>query len=618
MNKCWLSKDKNYFVIKISGSTFDALREILRSNKFWYVFTPDENINNGQCESNVWYKHIDYISDFLFDVQSVEPLSMTEELRQRIDPDPETEYLRVGYDPSLLTTPPLAPYQERTIRQAIKQTRCYLAHKQGLGKTYMAFGILNHLWHNDLVDRCLIVCRPEGVHNLKRELLRFNTFGLKEEDIYIVNVKNRDPFNSGAKVVITNYRSFLMVCSDMYKAEHKGKKSMNSKTRLVKPPIDLSNWGEKGRVLFLDEAHSAKNRQAGQTKCLIKEAEFFRFRYLMSGTPYPNGVMDLWSQFKILDPNIIHMDYNEWLSKVAYIGTRFSEYQFREYKPGPVKSFLKKVEPWIIREFADDNLDLPDQIIKKVYFELSPKQRKIYQKFVVYVMNQVMENNTMKTVMREVYKQFAKVQQACIDPCMMKGKFSEYTDPELVKLVEDWKFEDNPRVEMCDSILEDIFDRNPGSKVIIWSGHPSTIQRLGEHYAKYKPVLVHGEIKSNSQSRDEQISDIVDEFKNNKEHKILIASYYMIATSQNIVESNAMIFFDRSWDFVIYDQSRERNHRPTSIFDSVEVYNLIGEHTIEEKQDRVLEKRDNIDKELLNFDSLSKEQWKNLFEGGEI
>lgn len=617
MNKCWLSKDKNYFVIKISGSTFQSLLEMVRTNKFWYAFTPDDNINNGQCESNVWYKQIDYIEDFLFDVQSIEPLSMTEELKQRIDPDPETEYLRVCYNPNLLTAPPLAEYQERTIRQAIKQTRCYLAHKQGLGKTYMAFGILNHLWANDLVDRCLIVCRPEGVHNLKRELLRFNTFGLTEEDIYIVDVKNRDPFNSNAKVVISNYRSFLMVCSDTYKKEHKGK-TLSAKSRVVKPPIDLSNWGEKGRVLFLDEAHSAKNRQAGQTKCLMKEAEFFRFRYLMSGTPYPNGVMDLWSQFKIMDPNIIHSDYNRWLDKIAFIGTRFSQYQFRAYKPGPVKSFLKKVEPWIIREFAEDNLNLPEQIVKKVYFELSPKQRKIYQKFVVYVMNNVMENNSMKTVMREVYKQFAKVQQAVIDPCMMKGKFSEYDDPELIKLVDDWKFEDNPRVEMCDSILEDIFDRNPNSKVIIWSGHPATIQRLGEHYSKYDPVLVHGEIKANNKSRDEQISDIVDEFKNNSKHKILIASYYMIATSQNIIEANSTIYFDRPYDFVIYDQSRERNHRPTSMFDSIEVYNIIGEHTIEEKQDRVLDKRNDMDKELLNFDSLTKEQWKDLFEGKEI
>ena len=171
---------------------------------------------------------------------------------------------------------------------------------------------------------------------------------------------------------------------------------------------------------------------------------------------------------------------------------------------------------------------------------------------------------------------------------------------------------------MCDSILEDIFDRNPDSKVIVWSGHPSTIQRLGEHYAKYEPVLIHGEIKSNNKPRDEQISDLVEEFKNNKKHKLLIASYYMIATSQNITQANAMLYFDRAWDFVVYDQSRERNHRPTSTFESIEVYNRIGEHTIEEKQDRVLERRDRTDKDLLKFDSLDKDQWRALFEGEDI
>ena len=609
MVKLVLSHDYKKIGVFIGGENFNSLLHFLKE----YSFKFEKDPKGFGDRKNLWIRPVSSdLKDIIDDLQKVEPFYITEEVKNHLVPVPETEYLRMNYNPSFLTTPPLGEYQERTIRQGIRQTRCYLAHKQGLGKTYMAFGILNHLVHSGSADRCLILCRPEGVYNLKRELLRFQTFGIAESDIYIADAKHRKPLENDPKVIICTYRTFLMLCDDAYKSVNNGE----LKKKYQKPPIDFSSWG-KGRVLFLDEAHSLKNRQARWSRAVKLESGYFRFRYLMSGTPYPRGIEDLWEQFNIMDENVIGLDYFDFLEKIAVLGTRFSAYQIARYKEDEIQKLLERIKPWMIREFATDNLTLPEQIEEFVYVEMSDKQKKIYQQYVSQRLKIVMQDKKPQYVMREVYRDFPHIQQAVIDPCMLKGKIDRFENPKLYDLVEKWKFEDSTRVEVCDSLVENELEKE--HKVIIWSGHPVTIMNLAEHYKKEKAIAIYGEMEVPSGiSKDAYIDELIEEFKKDSEKNILIASYFMISTSKNITEANTMIYFDNPWDFSCKDQSKERNHRPTSTYDSIMIYDLVAQKTIEERQMRVLTQRRKLDEELLKYDSLSKEQWREIFEGEEI
>ena len=622
MVQVYLSENKKKIAVKISGSKFGELKNCLKENGF--IFSK-EGLPGAYVDA-CWIHTIDSSIDGTFtELNRIDPFRISQEVEDLINPKPETEYFRAKYDESLLTVPPLAEYQTRAIKQGIGQSRCMFAHKQGLGKTFIAFGVLNHLWHFGYVDRALILCRPEGVYNLKRELLRFQTFGITEDDVYIADAKNRTPFQSDAKVVICTYRTFLMLCDDAYKKTHKGKKevSENGKTqtkytkRWLNSPIDLSNWGT-GRVLFCDESHSLKNRQARWSYAVDLESEFFRFRYLMTGTPYPKAIEDLWEQFHIMDPNIICKDFYSFLGDIAVLGTKFSAYAVRYYKETSIERFLDKVKPWIIREFATDNLDLPEQIEERIYVHLSDKQRAIYQEFVSYRLENIKERGTdSKHFMREVYNDFPRIQLAVSDPCMLKGKIEPERNMSLYRRINDYKFEDSTRVEVCDSLVEKHLEE--GSKIIIWSGHPTVIENLGKHYKKYKPYLIHGAMEvEKGMTKDAYIDSIIEDFKTNPDRNVLIASYYMIATSKNITEANVMIYYDRPWNWSIEDQSKERNHRPGSKFDHIMVYYLIAEKTLEERQDRVLTQRKNLDEEVLNYDSLDKDTWRKIFEGGDL
>lgn len=627
MVQLFLSDNKKKIAVKISGPKFGQLKNSLKENGF--IFSK-EGLPGTYCDSS-WVHSVDAsVAESLNELFKIDPFVIPDEIEEVIHPQPETEFFRGRYDESLLAVPPLAEYQTRAIKQGIRQSRCMFAHKQGLGKTFIAFGVLNHLWRRGLVDRCLILCRPEGVYNLKRELLRFQTFGLKEEDIYIADAKNRHPFSDDAKVVICTYRTFLMLCDDAYKSSHSHKsitkietkdgKTINRKEyvkRWQNPPIDLSTWGT-GRVLFCDESHSLKNRQARWTYAVDLESDYFRFRYLMTGTPYPKNIEDLWEQFHIMDPNIIAKDYYSFLGDIAVLGTKFSAYGVRYYKEPCIERFLDRVKPWIIREFATDNLNLPEQIEERVYVHMTEKQRAIYQEFVSYRLQFIKDKGVdSKHFMREVYNDFPRIQLAVSDPTMLVGRIDPEVNPSLAKKVKNYKFEDSAKVEVCDSIVEKHLEE--GDKIIIWSGHPQTMDNLAQHYKKYKPFVIHGGIEiPRGMSKDAFIDSTLEEFKKDPERNILIASYNMIATSKNITEAKVMIYWDRSFSFVLYDQSKERNHRPGSKNDQVIIYLLICEKTLEERQDKILIQRKSLDEEVLNYDSLDKDTWRKIFEGGDL
>lgn len=603
MIRLFLSRDKQKLVVKISGDNFLEIKDCLKEN--WFKFQTE-----FEYQDMVWIKNITECEEALEELLKIEKFDIPEKIYQAMIKKPETEKFRIKYDPKLLGGTPLGDYQVEGIKQGIKQSRLYLAHKMGLGKSFITIGILNHLWHEKLIDKILIVAPTESIYNFRRELLTFNTFGLKKEEIYIANSMRRDPFQKEVKIALMTYRTFLMLSDDAYFKVFK-KKSKNYRTAC----IDLDNWGNE-KAIVLDEAHLIKSRSSRWTKALHLHKHHFRFRYLLSGTPYPKGIEDLYSQIQFLDPQLLSRDYHTWIKKVAFLGTRWSDYAIREYNEEGIKEFLEEVKPWIIREFTEDNLDLPDLYVQNVYAEISKKQEKIYR----YFIKLVMENNKKKfgrINLREVFMNFPRIVLALDNPSILKGKIDPQLEPEFYKLIDKWKFEDHSKLEATTSLLKKYVE-DEEKKVIIWSGHPLTIKQLGEYYKKYNPILIHGEIEiPKGVSREKHRDSLLEKFKKTKKHKVLIASYYMIARAVNIVEAPRAICFDRSWNFEIWEQMSKRNHRYGTTED-VFMRPIILENTLEERLDRILKQRASLDKDLLNYDSLNKEQWESIFGGKEL
>lgn len=129
-------------------------------------------------------------------------------------------------------------------------------------------------------------------------------------------------------------------------------------------------------VLIIDESTKFKNWSAKRTKMLAKMLKYFKRRHILTGTPSPNGLIDLFSQIFILD-------IGETFGKAI---TRFRDAYFN-YDPysysynlidGMDEIIHRKTAPLVLQMSAEDYLDLPELIDNKIYVELDKKSKEIY------------------------------------------------------------------------------------------------------------------------------------------------------------------------------------------------------------------------------------------------
>ena len=97
----------------------------------------------------------------------------------------------------------------------------------------------------------------------------------------------------------------------------------------------------------------------------------------------------------------------------------------------------------------------------------------------------------------------------------------------------------------------------------------------------------------------------------------MIASYLVMGLAINLTEITRNIYFDRNYSLTNWLQSIKRSHRYGQK-EKVIVDILICENTLDEHLDRLLTKKENINKFLLDRIHLSIEDIKSLLMGKEI
>lgn len=560
---------------------------------------------------NIWTtSKWEYIPFLMEDLHNLYREEIPNQIKTEIASIRQTKRTRKKLDCGLIKSQPKGQFQIDGIKEGIQTNRLMLAWEMGLGKSFTVISIVNHLVKYSELDRILVLCPIESMINFKREMIRFNSFGLTEDDFYLVTTTERDPFSSDKKVVICTYRRFLMIGEDFYK---KKRKTNVAPSRIMKPVLDIDKWGTN-RCIILDESHLVKNKSAKQTKMVRVHIEFFEYRYELTGTPAPKGVEDFYSQLDILDKTIIGRPYYSFLRSIAKLGDSYSDYNLTEYIPEKVKEFEDYASPWVSRKLSKGNLNLPPLFEKPVYCGLNGKQKEIYQEIVQNSFVSSKEKDG-QILTKTVKNKFPYVLQAIDNPLMLKGKISKELSSYLFNLVNRFKFEENSKIEVLESLLRKHTER--GEKIIIWSGHPATLDSLQERYGKkYGLISMHGETKTEGLKKEDFREKWLDNFRNNPSAKVIGLSYYVFSSAINLVESNVSIYIDHPTDFKYYGQSKKRNHR-IGQNKKVFVYNLIIENSLDQLNYNSLLNEKGLRNEVL-FNSgivLSKEEWKRVFTG---
>jgi hypothetical protein len=134
----------------------------------------------------------------------------------------------------------------------------------------------------------------------------------------------------------------------------------------------------KPRVLVLDESTAVKNSRSRRFQHLRAMLRLFKRRYILTGTPAPNGLMDLWAQMFMLDGGEALGAYITHYRHEYFTPTGYGGYDWM-LKPDAEPRIHAAVAPLTSHLAILDHLDMPPLTTVERWASLTPDAREIYE-----------------------------------------------------------------------------------------------------------------------------------------------------------------------------------------------------------------------------------------------
>lgn len=316
--------------------------------------------------------------------------------------------------------------------------------------------------------------------------------------------------------------------------------------------------------VVIDESSSFKSSKSQRFKALKKVYPFIDRMTQLTGTPSPNGMLDVWPQIALLD-NGERLGRNMTTYKQRYFQSDYMGYKY-EIKDGAQVTIQNKISDLVVSMKAEDYLQLPDRIDLIEHVTLKKSHLKRYNEFE-------------KDLVLEVDNQEDDV--IASNAAVLAGKLLQFANGSVY-------LDDTGKSELIHSekldTLSQIVDDNPDENLLIAYNFKFDLEQLK---AKFPDAVV----MSKSGEEVEQW--------NKGEIKMLLCHPASAGHGLNLQYGGSMIvWYGLTWSLEYYQQFNARLHRQGQT-KPVRIVHIIAKDTIDERVLKVLGEKDIVQDNLL-------------------
>jgi len=435
----------------------------------------------------------------------------------------------------------LHEYQRKGIDFILKSKRCALFLSMGLGKTTTTLTAISDLRDGFAVEKTLVIA----------PLRVANSVWLQETRIWDHLTHLEVSICTGTE---RNRIAALSREADIYVINRENVAWL------------VQNYGNKWPFdcVVIDEASSFKSSSSQRFKALKKVLPYTEYMILLTGTPSPNGLLDIWSQIYLID-------FGERLGRTmtAY-KQRFFDSDYMGYKFVPREGSAEKIhallQPIAMSMKAEDYLELPDRIDLVEKVELPAATLREYREFEKHLLAELPEGEEIEAVSAAVLAN--KLLQWC--------NGAMYTDDKG-----NWAELHKVKIEA----LADLIEQNEGENILVAYNYKTDLERLLKAFP-------HG------RALDKNPQTVLD--WNNGEIPLLFAHPASAGHGLNLQRGGSMIvWFGLNWSLELYQQFNARLHRQGQE-KPVRIIHIIAEGCIDQRVMDVLADKDAQQSRLLN------------------
>jgi SNF2 family DNA or RNA helicase len=349
-------------------------------------------------------------------------------------------------------------------------------------------------------------------------------------------------------------------------------------------------------MLVLDESHHVKSITDSKWAAAVRSiAPLAKKRVILSGTPAPNSMIDLWSQFSFLYPT------------ETPLGPR-DQFIFRVENSGADATGETRKAVWpLFWRIKKRDLGLPKPRVTKIAVKMGEVQAAIYQALAFKVLKDF-ENAPEEAARMKQWRRARMIRllQAASNPALLTKYSEEFKLPPLAasgltvsQLIEKYPdFEVPAKITRAVSLIHKLIGEK--KKVVVWTSFVHNIRMLLKLLKDAAPLPIYGGIAlSDKEDSEVNREKIIEQFCSHPASRILIANPAACAESISLHRAcQDAIYLDRTFNCAHFMQSKDRIHR-VGLKPNAEVnyYMLLGMDTIDEvvdsrlavKQQRMLE-----------------------------
>jgi SNF2 family DNA or RNA helicase len=440
----------------------------------------------------------------------------------------------------MLSREHLHPYQRRSVDFIKDRRRCGLFLDMGLGKSVSTLTAALDLIQSFAVHKVLVVAPLRVANSVwAQEAQKWSHLKALRVSVCTGPSKKRlGALQMDADIYVINRENVEWL------VEHYG----------TRWPFDM---------VVIDESSSFKNASSKRFKAMRRVLPYTQYMALLTGTPSPNGLIDLWSQIYLID-------FGQSLGRTmtAY-KQRFFEADYMGYKfkarDGSEGSIHNLIAPFTVHMSAEDYLDLPPRIDLTIKTQMPDAALQKYKDFERTLLAELDDGDVVEAMTAAVLA----------NKLLQYANGGLYTDDK-----KNWSEIHSAKLDALAEILED----NAGENVLVSYNYRFDLERLQKRFPD--AVVL-----------DKQ-QETIDRW-NRGEIRLLLAHPASAGHGLNIQAGGSLIvWFGMTWSLENYLQFNARLHRQGQT-KPVRIIHLVTEDTIDERVLAVLGNKERSQSALL-------------------
>lgn len=465
-------------------------------------------------------------------------------------------------------------YQKKAVKFLLEHAAGALFLDPGLGKTSVALAALKVLKDKGVVEKTLLIAPLRVCHSVwPRELKKWADFsGLKA--VILHGSKKDEALQEEADIYIINPDGLQWLFSAEKTLTTTGKKRVK---------VDMERWKKLGfDMLVIDELSKFKDTSTQRVKALKQVVPTFGRRWGLTGSPAPNGLLDLFGQCLVIDEG------NALGKYVTHFRSQFFTPAWDGYnwdlKEGAEKKIYKKLKPLVLRMGAEDYLQMPKLVENKILIELPEKARKVYDELEDSLFAEIGNRSVMA----------ANAAVASMK-CRQVANGGVYLDEQLMV----WKKLPKSKRAWVDlhwekvEAIADLVDELQGEPLLVAYDFEHDLVRLKERLGKNTPHIGGGTTA--------KVANELETKWNAGKIPVLLGHPQSLAHGLNLQGSGRHIaWHSLTWNFELYDQFNRRVFRQGQKSKQVFIHHILAEDTVDEAVLAALKAKDKGQQALFN------------------